>query len=80
MVKTLPFNADGVGSIPGQGAKITHASWPENIKQKRYCKKFNQDFKNGLHKKYIYFKKTVYQVSKWILTNKTPYKLDRSNH
>ena len=56
MVKTLPFNADSVGSIPGQGAKITHASWPKNIKQKQYCNKFNKDFKNGLHQK-KYFKR-----------------------
>ena len=26
VVKTLPFNAGGVGSIPGWGAKIPHAS------------------------------------------------------
>ena len=30
MVKILPSNAGGVGSIPGQGAKISHASRPEN--------------------------------------------------
>ena len=38
---------------PGQGAKIPHASWPENqnIKQKQYCNKFNEDFKNGPHQK-----------------------------
>ena len=37
----------GAGSIPGQGAKITHASQPktQNIKQKQYCNKFNKDFK-----------------------------------
>ena len=29
VVKTLPFNAEGVGLIPGQGAKIPHASWPK---------------------------------------------------
>ena len=53
VVKTLPSNADGVGSIPGQGAKIPHASWPrnQNIKQKWYCNKFNKDFKNGPLKK-----------------------------
>ena len=53
MVKTLSSNAEGVGSIPGQGAKIPHASWPknQNIKQKQYCNKFNKDFKNGPHKK-----------------------------
>ena len=26
VVKTLPSNAGGVGSVPGQGAKILHAS------------------------------------------------------
>ena len=30
MVKTSPSNTGGVGSIPGQGAKIPHASWPKN--------------------------------------------------
>ena len=36
MVETLPSSAGGVTSIPGQRAKITHASWPQNqsIKQK----------------------------------------------
>ena len=28
VVKTLPSNAGGGGSIPGQGAMIPHASWP----------------------------------------------------
>ena len=32
MVKTSPFNGGGVGSIPGQGAKIPYASRPENQK------------------------------------------------
>ena len=76
MVKTLPFNADGV--VRELRSHMLHGQ--KNIKQKRYCNKFNKDFKNGLHKKYIYFKKTFYQVSKWILSNKTPYKLDRTNH
>ena len=45
-VKTSPSNAEGVGSIPGQGARIPHALGPknQNIKQKQYCKKFNKDF------------------------------------
>ena len=30
MVKTSPSNAGGVGSIPGGGAKIPHASQPKN--------------------------------------------------
>ena len=36
----------GVGSVPGQGVKIPHASRPinQNIKQKQYCYKFNKDF------------------------------------
>ena len=51
MVKTSPSNAEGAGSIPGQEAKIPHASQPknQNIKQKQYCNKFNKDFKNGPH-------------------------------
>ena len=51
VVKTLPSNINGVGSIPGWGAKISQASWPknQNIKQKQSCNKFNKDFKNGPH-------------------------------
>ena len=30
VVKTSPSNAGGEGSIPGQGAKIPHPSWPKN--------------------------------------------------
>ena len=53
MVKTSPSSAGGAGSIPGQGAKIPHASRPKNqtIKQKQYCNEFNKDFKNGPHQK-----------------------------
>ena len=53
MFKTSPSNAGGVGSIPGRGAKIPHASRPKNqsIKQKQYCNKFTKEFKNGPHKK-----------------------------
>ena len=44
MVKILPFSAGNVGSIPGQGAKIPHASLlkNQNEKQKQYCNKFNK--------------------------------------
>ena len=37
VVKTLPSNAGGVGSTPGQGAEIPHASWPkiQNINSRR---------------------------------------------
>ena len=35
VVKTLPFNAGDVDSIPGEGAKIPHDLWTknQNIKQ-----------------------------------------------
>ena len=54
IVEGLPWytsNAGGTGSIPGQGAKIPHASQSknQNIKQKQYCNEFNKDFKNGPH-------------------------------
>ena len=47
LVKTLPYNAGGVGLISGQGAKLLHTLWPknQNIKQKYYCNKFNKDLK-----------------------------------
>ena len=50
---TLPSNAGGEGLILLQGPKIPHASWPknQNIKQKQYCNKFNEDFKNGPRQK-----------------------------
>ena len=53
VVKTSPSNAGGVGSTPGQGAKIPLTLQPknQNIKQKQYCNKFNKDFKNGPHQK-----------------------------
>ena len=67
MVKTSTSNAVGVGSIPGQGAKILQASWPanQNVKQKQYSKKFNKDFKNGPHPKKKKFKeKKIKQYDK----------------
>ena len=62
MVKTSTSSAGSMGSIPGQGAKILHASQPvnQNIKQKQYSKKFNKDFKNGPHPK----KKTLEKPKK----------------
>ena len=47
MANTSPSNARGAGSIPDQGSKTPHASWP---KQKHFCNKFNEDLKkkNGL--------------------------------
>ena len=36
VVETLPSNAESMGSIPVQGARIPHASWPkrQDAKQK----------------------------------------------
>ena len=53
MVKILPSHAESVGLTPGQEAKIPHTLRPktQNIKQKQYCNKFNEDFKNGLHQR-----------------------------
>ena len=55
MVETSPSTAGGMGSIPGRGTKIPHASAPknQNIKQKQYCNKFNKGFKNGPHQKVL---------------------------
>ena len=53
MVKALPSNAGCAGSIPGQAAKIPHASQAktQNIKQKQYYNKFNKDSKNSPYQK-----------------------------
>ena len=63
VVKTLPSNAGGVGSIPVRGAKIPQASGPknQNMKQKQYCNKFNKDFKKMVHIKKNFLKK--YQLA-----------------
>ena len=52
MFKNSPSNAGGVGLILGQGAKVSHASWPNKSKHKtkQYCNKFNKNLKNGPHK------------------------------
>ena len=46
VVKVWSFNEKCTGSIPGQRAKILHASWPKNIehKQMKYYNKFNKYF------------------------------------
>ena len=51
VVKTLPSDTGGVGSVRGWEAKILHAFWPknQNIKQKQDCSKFYKDFKSGPH-------------------------------
>ena len=50
-MRTSPHYAGAAGSVPGQGAKIPHVSWPksQNIKQKQHCNKFNKE--NDPHQK-----------------------------
>ena len=47
VTETSLSNVEGTGSIPDQGARIPHSSWPKipKHKQKQYCNKFNKDFK-----------------------------------
>ena len=61
MVKTLPSSAGDVGSIPSQGVKNPCASRSknQNVKQKQYCNKFNESFKNGPHQKNFFKKRIV---------------------
>ena len=45
VVKTSSSSTGSMGPIPGQGAKIPHASKNQTIKHKQYCNKFNKDQK-----------------------------------
>ena len=57
----MPSKAEGVGLIPGYGARTPRASQPrkQNIKQKQFCSQFHKDFKNGLRKKKKSLKKNM---------------------
>ena len=61
-VKISPSKAGGMGSIPGQAAKIPHALKPKNQNlNKPYCNhlcKFNKNFLKGPHFKNLLKKKT----------------------
>ena len=46
VVQWLRLHPPKQGLIPGQGAKILHASWPKHKIEICY-NKFNKDFKNG---------------------------------
>ena len=50
-------NSRAVDSIPGQKAKIPHASRPrnQNIKQKQYCNKFDKDFTKKMNETQLLF-------------------------
>ena len=45
MVKALPSNAGVVGSVPGLGAKIRHASWSKKHQNRKQTilYEFNKD-------------------------------------
>ena len=64
VVKTSPSNSGDVGSVSAWGAKIPHAlcSKNQNIKQKQYCTRFNEYFKNGPYPKKM--------TSRWIWSTK----------
>ena len=64
VVKTLPSNTGDVGSIPGWGGKIPHASQPkhQNIKQKPCYNKFSKDVKKWSTSKKIFKKKSIRKI------------------
>ena len=60
VVKTLPSNEAGVGSIPSQGAKTPYASWPKKRKHENISNVVINSIKTlkMVHnKKKIFFKK-----------------------
>ena len=67
VVKIPSSNAGSADSSPCWGAKIPYAFWPknQNIKQKLYCNKYSEDFKNGPRqkKKKIFFNIEVCRIS-----------------
>ena len=67
LVKTLPFNAGGAGSIPAWKARshLACGQKKQSIKQKQYCNKLNEDFKM-FHIKKI-FKKEIQLYFKYLV-------------
>ena len=70
MVWTLPSNAEGTGSIPGQGVKIPHSSRPkdQNTEQKQCCNEFNKDLTLSEFS-------GIYQLSESLCVPLTPFEL-----
>ena len=74
VVRTSPSNAGGGGRVcrfgPWWGFQVPHTSWlkNQNMKRKKYCNKFNEDFNNGPHqkKKKIFKKANTNQT--WVET------------
>ena len=52
-IETLPSNAGSADLIPGPGAKIPCATWPQNqnINQKQYCNKLMKTLKQKIYLK-----------------------------
>ena len=71
MVKTLISNTGGVGSVPGWGAKNSHALWSKKLKCKTEAilQQFNEDFKNDAHQKRILRKKKRWFSRHWTSNN-----------
>ena len=59
VVNTLPSDAEGRSSVPGQETKIPHALQPKIQKYcyKHYCNNFNKEFKKLVHIKKKSWKK-----------------------
>ena len=60
----VAFQSRGMGSSPGQGARIPHASWPkyQNTEQKQCGNKISKDFKNDIRQKNLKKKKNPVPV------------------
>ena len=65
-----------MGLIPGQAAKMPHASWPkkQNIKQKLCCNKFNKDFKKIKLSVIIIQVGQGHLIRRWLIENSDPEK------
>ena len=68
MVKTLPSSAGGVGSIPGGGAKIPHASRPkhQNIKHSNIVTNSIKTLKMVHIKKKIFKTKEIFFLMEFL--------------
>ena len=68
MITTSAFNSGGEGSNTGWAVKIPHTSQLkiQKVKQKQYCNKFYEDFKNGPHEKKKSILKKEFQEERFI--------------
>ena len=68
VVKLSPSDAGRAGSIPLGRAGAPHALWSKNqdVKQQRYCNRFNKDFKNCPHQKKKKIPKKIKLSKYWV--------------